>query len=264
MIDKPTGALRLRAVLANGVTQIGDCYRTAPFHLGIPADRIGDGRAEVIIQGVGPGYFPGDRLRIDLTAESGATLVVRGQGATKLYPSPGGEAASVATRLRAEAGATLVYLPGELIPFRDGVLTATTEIDVAAGGRVALAEILMPGRTAMGEHLAYRSLDMRVEARYAGRRCLIERMRLEPDIRDVAAVGRHCGYAAVGTLYLIGGGWSAPLASHLDEPVLWAADGDECMVLVRLAGPTAQAVHAAIATILTANAVPFTPRGGHR
>lgn len=218
--------------------------RSAPFHPSPAIYRGEDGTAEVTIQAVGPGLFPGERLTAAVTVAAGASLVVRGQGATKLYPSPSGEPAVSTTRLEVAAGGRLRWLPGELIPFRDAVLVQETIADVAVGGRLALLELLTPGRVAMGERDAYRRLELRLRVERAGRPLLIERARLEPAVRPLASPGRQGGFGCAGTLVLVGFGEAARGLGQggPGEPVWWGSGGDDDLTLVRLLGPSAQAV----------------------
>jgi len=240
----PTGALRIRAERIGERTAVVDAYRTAPFHFGMPSDR--EGTAELIIQGVGPGYLPGDRLKIDISVGSGATLMVRGQGATKLFPSPHGISANVTVSLSVDAGGRLVYLPGELIPYRQAVLEQVTRIDVAQEGSIALGEILTPGRIAMGEEYQFTRLQLNVEALSANRLCLIERARLDPQRRPLPRVGRHGSYAIAGTLCLIGSDWWMPPSPLIPDMIRWAAADGAGFRLIRFLGPTVQSVAAAM------------------
>jgi hypothetical protein len=57
--------VRIRAERIGSRTAIVESFRSVPFHLGLLADREGTGCAEIILQNVGPGTLPGDRLRID-------------------------------------------------------------------------------------------------------------------------------------------------------------------------------------------------------
>lgn len=206
----------------------------------------------MMIQQVGPGLFPGDRLRVDVLVEAGADLVVRGQGATKLFPSPSGIPATTVTRLQVGGGGSLCWLPGELIPFRDAVLQQETIVEVAAGGRLALVELLTPGRAAMGEREVYTRLDLRLRISIAGRPVLIERTRLEPALRPLGVLGRHGGLACAGTLYLGGFGAAELGCGEREDAVRWAsgraAAGD--VTLVRLLGETPQALRAVIDGLL--------------
>lgn len=249
-VGEPTGQLRIRAGRLDGRTVITDLYRTAPFHLGLPSDRADDGAVELIVQGVGPGYLPGDRLAVDIRVGVGAALTVRGQGATKVFSSPAAVPVVADVGLSVEADGRLTYLPGELIPYRQSVLAQRTRIEVAAGGRLALGEVLTPGRVAMGEANVFTRLHLEVEASYAGRTCLIERARLDPVRRPLTSMGRHGDHPIAGALYLIGVGWRLPDAPATPESITWAAAEGDGYTLVRLLGPTAQAVAAAMRTLL--------------
>ena len=247
----PTGELRVRVERLGKHSVVTDAYRTAPFHLGLPSDRSGDGSIELIVQGVGPGYLPGDRLSIDIMVGEGASLTVRGQGATKVVPSPQAIAVTVEVTLSIESGGRLVYLPGELIPYRGAVLEQVTRIEVADGGSLALGEILTPGRIAMGEANDYIRLHLAVEARYGGRTCLIERARLDPAKRPLTTLGRHGSHPVAGSLYLIGNGGALTETTSIPASVIWSAATGDGYTLVRLVGRTAQALSAAMRSLIS-------------
>ena len=205
----PTGIFRLHAVRHGARTILAAVDRSAPFHPSPPSYRAADGAAEVTVQQAGPGLFPGETLRTEVAVEEGASLTVRGQGATKVYPSPGGAAAVSDTALRVAAGGSLVWLPGELIPFRGAVLKQATAVELAPGARLVLVELLTPGRVAMGERDAYVRLDLRLRIAVAGRPVLIERALLEPASRPPSVAGRHGGFGCAAALYLAGFGEAA-------------------------------------------------------
>ena len=250
---RSTGVLRLTAARSRGRTVLSEAFRTAPFHVGMPSHRAGTGGAEVIVQGVGPGVFPADDLEISLTAEAGADLTVRGQGATKVYPALDGHpGATSRTSLAAADGSRLVYLPGELIPFQRAIYRQETLVEVADGGSLALSEILTPGRVAMGEQDRYSRLEIRLQARVSGQVVLIERGVLEPSRRPLSVPGRNGPYTCAGSLYLFGDGWEVPDADSDIGPVRWGGGGGEGFVVVRLFGPTAQAVRRTMESLLDA------------
>jgi urease accessory protein len=103
----------------------------------------------------------GDRLEIDVHLESDARARVATQSATKVYAMPEGRA-SQATRLTVDDDAYLEYLPDPVIPFRDARFDQRTTIELAPGGTLIFADVLAPGRVAMGESLAYAQLDTRL------------------------------------------------------------------------------------------------------
>ena len=248
------GVLRLTATRSGTRTVLSETFRTVPFHIGMPSYRAGSGEAEVIVQGVGPGVFPDDDLAISLTAESGADLTVRGQGATKVYPAPDGHAgARSRTILTATGGGRLVYLPGEVIPFQRAVYRQETVVEVADGGSVALGEILTPGRVAMGERDRYTRLEIRLRARVEGKVVLIERGVLEPGLRALDSPGRHGPFSCTGSLYLFGTGWTVPDADIGIGLVRWGSGRGDGYVLIRIVGPNAQSVRRAMERFLRAH-----------
>lgn len=256
--EPATGYLRLRAARLGGRTVLTEVGRSAPFHPSPAAYRGGDGAAEVVVQAVGPGLFPGERLRADVIVGAGASLTVRGQGAAKVYPSPVGEAAVSLTQLTVAAGGSLQWLPGELIPFRGAVLRQETEAAVEPGGRLALLDLLTPGRVAMGERDAYARLELRLRVTVDGQPLLIERARLEPALRPLAVPGRHGGFDCVGLLVLVGWGAAARGLgqSGRGEAVWWGSGGEGELAIVRLLGPSAQAVRGVAEGVLARAAVP--------
>ncbi len=246
-----SGCVRIRAEWIGARTAIVEAFRSVPFHLGLPSDRVGDGRAELILQNVGPGVLPSDRLRIELDVGPGATLDVRGQGATRIHPSPSGVPGEIETRLRVDTGGLMIFLPGELIPYRAARLHQATTLAVARGGHLAMVETLTRGREAMGERDAYATLDLRIRAGYGERPVLIERARLEPANRATDSIGRHGPFAVSASLYLIGERWQMPPEPHGAGEVTWAIDAGNGYLLGRVLGPTMQAVSAVVRRLLT-------------
>ena len=256
------GYVRIRAGRIGARTAIVESFRSVPFHLGLPSDRVGDGRAELILQNVGPGVLPGDRLQIELDVGPGATLDVRGQGATRIHPSPSVIPGEIETRLHVDERGMLIFVPGELIPYRTARLRQTTTIEVAQGGHLALAETLTQGREAMGERDAYAALDLRVRASHGGRLVLIERARLEPAKRPLGSVGRHGSFAVSASLYLIGERWRMPPEPHGAGDVTWAIDAGDGYLLGRVLGPTTQAVSAVVHRLLAEASAGLTEECG--
>lgn len=247
-----TGILRLRAERLGPRTVLTEVFRSVPFHLGAPSYRRGDGTAEVIVQQVGPGLFPNDRLRTEIAVGAGARLILRGQSATKLYPCPPDRHAETITRIDVEPGGCLGWLPGPLIPFRDAALRQDLTASLAPDARLILADVITPGRVAMGERAAYRWLDLRTRVTVAGQLVLAERAVLDPHRRPLTNPARQAHFDCAGSLYLFG-------FDHLDlgpgdqHPDLWWHSGaSNAMTLARYLATTAQAFtvaqEAAIAT----------------
>jgi urease accessory protein len=236
------GQMVLTAAVEHGRTVLRESSATPPFHTGRPSDRHGDGRAEVIVQGVGPGQLPGDEYLVSIRAEVGSRLVVRGQAANRIYPSPHGIPATSTTRLTACAESTLVYLPGEVIPYQMAMLEQSTTVIAAGSARVAFAEILTPGRHASGEHYAFTRLDHRTRVYVDDALIIQDRALLQPGDRSLTSVGRTGQNLVTATLFLIGPGWQLP-QTRLDGDAISATGKSEGFIVVRILGNSAQRVN---------------------
>jgi urease accessory protein len=199
-----SGILRLRAELRGGRTVLTDVYRTPPYVLSPTSHRSDHHQAEVIIQQVSPGLFPGEEHAIEITVAAGARLVVRGQSATKIYPRAERETNCVRAKYVVESDGELAVLPGELIPFQDADVRQVTDVALAPGARFITSEIITPGRIAMGECNRYRRLDLRLTIRREDRLVLIDRTLIEPKVQDPQRLGVHGAFPCSGSLYLVG------------------------------------------------------------
>lgn len=170
-----------------------------------------DGWVEAVHQAVGDGVFAGDEHRAHIEAR-GAALLVRGLTATPLRR---GRAAAVA-RLCARDGATLVHLPGPLLPQVEADHVNALRIDTDATSRVLAASVVTPGRTGMGERGRFTRLRMRTVARVNGRLAFAEDATTGPAIASIDGPAIFDGMAASVSLLAIGD-W--PLA----EAEWWSA-----------------------------------------
>lgn len=148
--------------------------------------RASDGWNDLVHEVVGGGVFGGDVNRTTIRAGSGTRLAVRGISAT---PARGAGPAITATRLVAEAGSTILYLPGALIPQAGADHTSSLRVEVARGARVLAASIVVPGRSAMGERGRFARLRLRTLARLDGRVVFAEDATLMPAAAPIDAPG---------------------------------------------------------------------------
>ncbi|MCC7363992.1 MAG: urease accessory protein UreD [Dehalococcoidia bacterium] len=128
--------------------------------------------AEVTHQLVGDGIFGGDAVVTSVRAGPGAALLVDAVAAT---PLRGGAPSLSATRLRADPGATLIHVPGMLIPHAGADHAASLAIDVAPGARVLSLTAVAAGRMGMQESGAFARLELRTRATVAGQLAFAER-----------------------------------------------------------------------------------------
>ncbi|MEO1796306.1 MAG: urease accessory protein UreD [Pseudomonadota bacterium] len=106
---------------------------------------------EAVFLNTAGGVTGGDSFTFEGSVESGA-LCLTTQTAERAYASTG-DAANIAVSLSAGPGARLHWLPQETILFDQSHLRRTTRIDAGEGAEVLALEMIVLGRTAMGESL---------------------------------------------------------------------------------------------------------------
>lgn len=193
------------------------------------------------------GVLQGDRygLQVELGPDAGATIGTA--AATQVYRMPQGEA-SQELWLRLAPGSRLSWLPEPLILFGGARFRQATRIELAPGARLALLDVLAPGRLARGERFAFERYEARLEVCAPdGRLLLAERALLEPARHRAAAPGLFGDRPVLGSLFLLGG---PPDPEHAaarlharERPHLGAAVlPNGCGLLVRLLGESPSAV----------------------
>ena len=124
--------------------------------------------ADAVVVNTSGGVVGGDRLAVEVEVEDATTALVTTQAAEKIYRSAGPEA-DLRTTLRVSDKATLAWLPQETILFDGCRVRRRLEVAMHASARLLAAEMLVFGRKARGERLAWsdvrESWDVRVDGR---------------------------------------------------------------------------------------------------
>jgi urease accessory protein len=214
------------------------------------------GRApEVVFLNTAGGLTGGDRLdyAVDL---AGGHVVATTQTAERAYRSNGG-IASVGTRLTLGPGATLHWLPQELILFDGAALDRRIEVEMAEDATLILLETLVLGRAAMGETVRTLRLRDHRKVTRGGRPEMIEAVRLEDEDLARAGPAGLDGAIAVASLSLISPDAAdrlTPLRAALpaDGPVRAAASAWNARLTARFLSADAYALRRAVAGAVTA------------
>lgn len=147
------GVARVEYRNRDGETRLGTLEQRSPLRVLFPHPEGGDIPTAAIANTSG-GVAGGDSLQVRVRAGRGARARAIGSAAEKIYKSgPGGEGrhSTVATRLEADSGAWLEWLPQETILFDGARLRRRTVLDVASGAGLLAGECLVFGRLAHGE-----------------------------------------------------------------------------------------------------------------
>ena len=97
------------------------------------------------------GLTGGDRIDIDVTLAAGCEATVTTAAAEKIYRSLGRRHRDQRSDSQLGAGAGLHWLPQPTILFDGAASTGAPQVDLAADARLLAVEMLIFGRTAMGE-----------------------------------------------------------------------------------------------------------------
>jgi urease accessory protein len=216
-----SGQLALRAeARPDGRTILAAQSFRAPYHISKP---YWDAEAQtLLVQVVNPtaGILSGDRLESSITVEHGAALLVTTPSASRVFQMKDGTAECRQQFTVAEGG-WLEVLPEPLVPHRGCRYWQQTLVEVAEGGAMFFADLLMPGRVGHGEAWEWEKLCLETEVRLGGELILRERFeQTGADLRALAELAGSGPAACFGNAVLIAKGpaeWiSAAGALHRD------------------------------------------------
>jgi urease accessory protein len=186
-----------------GLTRRRHLHESGSLRVRFPSPEAG-GLSAVLVNTAG-GVAGGDRFGIEIAAGEGTRLAVTTAAAEKIYRAQG-PAAQLDISLKAAAGAHIAWLPQETILFDRARVSRRIDIDLADSASLLLCEIVVFGRTAMGERMQTGEFTDRWRLRRGGRLVFAENIRLDGDIGEKlgrAAVAK--GGVAVGTALIVPG-----------------------------------------------------------
>ena len=211
--NRARGAVRFDVRNEDGVTRRGRLHESGSLRVRFPNPEA-DGLSAVFVNTAG-GVAGGDRFDIEIAAGEGARLTLTTAAAEKVYRAPG-EAARLNISLKAASGAHLGWLPQETILFDRARITRQIDIDLAEDASLLLCEIVVFGRSAMGETMRHGEFVDRWRLRRGGRLVFAETVRLDGDIGEkLAKPAVANGGVAIGTALIVPG--DEALIGHIRE-----------------------------------------------
>ena len=173
------------AARADGETFIRAQSFAAPVHLSKP--HLDEGVLVVNVVNPTAGLLAGDRVRVRVTVEGGARVLLTTPSASRAHRAVGGEA-RVEQEFRVARGAWLEVWPEIFIPQSGARYRQRTVARVEEGGELLLIEMLAPGRTAMGEVFAFAELEWETELWLGEEKIARERYALTAESAGLAAL----------------------------------------------------------------------------
>jgi urease accessory protein len=174
------GCLVLRAGVRDGRTVLLGVEGRYPLQVMRPQTSGADGRLSLVVLLLSGGLLDGDEVSIDVTLEPGARLALRTQAATQVHSGVSYQR----MRVSVDEGAWFSYVPQALVPHACADFRSCTEIVMARGARVLVAETLAPGRMQFGsgELFAYARVRLELDAWCEGSLVARERAVVQPDV----------------------------------------------------------------------------------
>ena len=201
--NRARGAVRFDVHARDGVTRRGALHESGSLRVRFPSPE-GEGLSGVFVNTAG-GVAGGDSFGIDITAGQGSRLTLTTAAAEKVYRTPV-TAAQLEIALRAGAGAHLAWLPQETILFDRARVHRRFDIELDETASLLLCEIVVFGRTAMGERMEQGEFIDRWRLRRGGRLVFAETVRLDGEIgAKLARSAIAKGGAAIGTALIVPG-----------------------------------------------------------
>ncbi len=158
-----TGRLEMVFASKRGKTILQDAYCEIPFKITRLYHPPKSSMAQLILMSPTAGIFGGDRLRLKIHVQRGASIWITSQGSPKLHPSQG-RIAHQQVDIHVEAGGELHFTTDPLIPFADSALQQQWQIHVEPGACFSCWDGFTAGRVFRGERWQFQELsnEMRV------------------------------------------------------------------------------------------------------
>jgi urease accessory protein len=201
--NRARGAVRFDVDAREGVTRRGALHESGSLRVRFPSPE-GEGLSGVFVNTAG-GVAGGDRFDIEISAGAGSRLTLTTAAAEKVYRAPGA-AAELNIVLKVAAGAHLGWLPQHTILFDRARVLRRFDIALDEAASLLLCEIVVFGRTAMGERMEQGEFVDRWRLWRGGRLLFAETVRLDGDIgAKLARPAVAKGGAAIGTAMIVPG-----------------------------------------------------------
>jgi len=201
--NRARGSVIFDVHLLEGVTRRRHLHESGSLRVRFPSPEA-EGLSAVLVNTAG-GIAGGDRFEIEIATGEGSRLAVTTAAAEKVYRTDG-PAAELNIALKAAPGSHLAWLPQETILFDRARVSRRIEIDLAESASLLLCEIVVFGRSAMGERMLHGEFVDHWRMRRGGRLVFAETVRLDGDIGEkLAGSAIAKGGVAVGTALIVPG-----------------------------------------------------------
>ncbi|QLH72679.1 urease accessory protein UreD [Rhodopseudomonas palustris] len=211
--NRAVGEVAVEVRADGGVTRRGPVHEAGSLRVRFPSPEL-QGLSAVLVNTAG-GVAGGDRFGISLDVQADARLTLTTAAAEKVYRSHG-PAAQLDITLKVASGGHLAWLPQETILFDQARAERRIDIELADDASLLLSEMVIFGRSAMGETMQHGRFVDRWRMRRGGKLLFAETVRLDGEIGALLArpAVAKAG-VAIGTALIVPG--DAALVERLRE-----------------------------------------------
>lgn len=156
---------------------------------------------EMMIMCSSPGVMDNDSLRITIHCKKNAALKLFSQSYNKLHPMKKG--ARQSTLIKLEAHSRFQYIPHPVIPFKDSLFQASTEIRMDETAHLIWGDSISGGRIHSGERFEFKSFHNQTGLFINNELVFCDNQLLEPQKQPVEEMLFFEGYSHQGTLLLV-------------------------------------------------------------
>jgi urease accessory protein len=150
-LPRTEGSVRLGFVRDGAQTRLDTLRQAGAARVRFPKPAK-DAAPEAVLLNTAGGLTGGDRIDIAAMLAAGCEATITSAAAEKVYRSLG-DATEIRIDLDLGEGASCCWLPQPTIIFDGANLQRRTRVDMAADSRLLAVEMLIYGRTAMGEQV---------------------------------------------------------------------------------------------------------------
>ena len=265
-LQRARGRARIAVRAEDGVTRLADLYQDGCAKIRLPKV-YGPSSVEAVLLNTAGGLTGGDVYGTEAEAGPGASLTLTTQACERVYRATGQVAARVETRLAADTGATLHWLPQETILFDGGRLDRSLDVDLTGDAAFLAVEALVLGRVASGETVTGGAFTDSWRIRRDGRLIFADAARIDGDIDAVAAgPAVLAGNKVVATVVLAAPGAEEKLADAravLDPLPTAGASAMPGLLICRLVAADDRALRAILVPLFNLLAGRALPRVWH-
>lgn len=185
-----------------GRSRLVACQNIQPLKLLQPA---APGHAcHVVLSSYGGGLVAGDVIRLRVSVQAGARLILSTQASTRVFRSIDGAVAGQHTTGELADDALAVVFPDPVVPQAESRYHQTQTWHLQPSSLLLLVDWLHSGRMDQGERFAFTSYQSELRVRVAGRLVVLDRFAFKPAENIATSPANFAGYQTFFSVFLVG------------------------------------------------------------